>query len=152
MINVVPAQAVEPVEAPPIEIRREGQQDQHLDFRRFVHTTGAVYAFAPSIRALPQLSGELQVGAEAFVCPGGWRLREQPNLQGPILVMLGANTQVHILDGPQSADGHIWWRVRTSDGREGWVASGGLINATCLKIMPVLRLKWQGYAKDAQLA
>jgi hypothetical protein len=39
---------------------REGFADQALDFRRFVHTTGAVYAFAPSLSTLQRLgSGEL---------------------------------------------------------------------------------------------
>lgn len=41
----------------PVELRREGKPDQHLDFQRFVHTTGAVYAFAPSISALKMLAG-----------------------------------------------------------------------------------------------
>lgn len=27
-----------------------------------------------------------------------------------------------LLSGPQQADGHGWWNIRTTDGREGWVA------------------------------
>lgn len=37
---------------------RAGMADQALDVRRFVHTTGAVYAFAPSISALRQIAGD----------------------------------------------------------------------------------------------
>jgi Dyp-type peroxidase family len=39
----------------PCILRREGQEPVPLDLRRFVRTTGAVYAFAPSISALRQL-------------------------------------------------------------------------------------------------
>jgi hypothetical protein len=31
------------------------------------------------------------------------------------------DTRVTILEGPLSADGYTWWRVRADDGREGWV-------------------------------
>jgi Dyp-type peroxidase family len=41
--------------AHPCILRREGQEPVPLDLRRFVRTTGAVYAFAPSISALRQL-------------------------------------------------------------------------------------------------
>lgn len=37
-----------------------------------------------------------------------------------------SGTQVTLLDGPEYADGHTWWRVRRIDGREGWIASDGL--------------------------
>lgn len=44
----------------PVQLRRPNQPDQALDFRRFVHTTGAVYAFAPSLSTLRRLAnGEL---------------------------------------------------------------------------------------------
>jgi Dyp-type peroxidase family len=44
----------------PVELRRAGRPDEHLDFRRFVHTSGAVYAFAPSLSTLRLLAdGEL---------------------------------------------------------------------------------------------
>jgi Dyp-type peroxidase family len=41
----------------PCVLRREGEEPVRLDLRRFVRTTGAVYAFAPSIRALRRLGG-----------------------------------------------------------------------------------------------
>ncbi len=40
----------------PVELRRPNQPDVHLDFRRFVHTSGAVYAFAPALSTLRQLA------------------------------------------------------------------------------------------------
>lgn len=45
----------------PVRLAREGLEDTTLDFRRFVVTSGAVYAFAPSISTLRRLgSGQLQ--------------------------------------------------------------------------------------------
>jgi len=31
-----------------------------------------------------------------------------------------------VLYGPEDVDGHNWWRVRTTDGKEGWVPEDGL--------------------------
>jgi Dyp-type peroxidase family len=42
--------------AAPSCLHRQGLPDHQLDFRRFVHTTGAVYAFAPSLSALRRLA------------------------------------------------------------------------------------------------
>jgi hypothetical protein len=120
------------------DLRREGLPDARLDFRRFVHTTGAVYAFAPSIstlRALADGMGEdpqdgLHVGGQAFVTRRDrdpWRLRDQPGLSSRILGLLQPGTQMTLLEGPRLAHGHEWWRVRTQDGREGWVSSQGLV-------------------------
>jgi Dyp-type peroxidase family len=129
-------------EAPePVELNREDRPQAHLDFRRFVHTSGAVYAFAPSLSTLRRLAaGELggeppddvlHVGGQAFITRAGgdfsWRLREQPSLSGRILGALRPGTQMTLLEGPVPADGHLWWRIRTTDGREGWVAQGGLV-------------------------
>jgi Dyp-type peroxidase family len=124
----------------PVDLRREDRPPAALDFRRFVHATGAVYAFAPSINALRKLgNGELggdipddvlRVGGQAFITRRDgdpWRLREQPNLGGRILGLLQPGTQMTLLEGPVAADGHDWWRVETTDGRTGWVAAGGLV-------------------------
>lgn len=39
-----------------VEVRQTGMPDAHLDFRRFVHATGALYAFAPSLPVLKSLA------------------------------------------------------------------------------------------------
>ncbi len=45
----------------PIRLARTGREDANLDFRRFVQTSGAVYAFAPSISTLRRLgAGDLR--------------------------------------------------------------------------------------------
>jgi len=44
--------------AGPCVLRRQGEEPVELDLRRFVRTTGAVYAFAPSLAALRRLAGD----------------------------------------------------------------------------------------------
>jgi Dyp-type peroxidase family len=46
------------VSSHPSILRREGMEPERLDLRRFVHTTGAVYAFAPSLTTLAQLGDD----------------------------------------------------------------------------------------------
>jgi Dyp-type peroxidase family len=123
----------------PVELRREARPDAHLDFRRFVHTSGAAYAFAPSLTTLRKIAtgefgeepdGGLHVGGKAFVTRKDrlpWRLREQPGLGGKIIGLLQPGTEVTLLEGPRPADGHDWWRVQAKDGRQGWVAADGLV-------------------------
>ena len=41
----------------PCVLRRQGEEPVQLDLRRFVRTTGAVYAFTPSLPALRRLAG-----------------------------------------------------------------------------------------------
>lgn len=118
---------------------RSGQPDAALDFRRFVHTTGAIYAFAPSLNTIRGLAnGEivplpddtLHVGDTAFVQRAGGlplRLRDKPTVSGKVLSLLAPGTQLTLLEGPRSADGHPWWRVRTTDNRTGWVAGDNLL-------------------------
>lgn len=118
---------------------RSGQADTTLDFHRFVHTSGAIYAFAPSLTALRSLaSGEivppvddtLHVGDTAFVKRAGGlplRLRSQPSVSAQVLSLLAPGTQMTLLEGPRSADGHPWWRIRTTDNRTGWVAGDNLL-------------------------
>jgi hypothetical protein len=122
------------------EIRREDRPDVRLDFRRFVHTTGAVYAFSPSLSTIRKLAnGELgqdpgddvlHVGGNAFITRAensNWRLRETPGLGGKLVKMLSPGTPLSIIGGPTSKDGLDWWQVRTTDNRQGWVAATGLV-------------------------
>jgi hypothetical protein len=40
----------------PIDLHQQGKPDFQKDFQRFVHTTGTLYAFTPSITALKQMA------------------------------------------------------------------------------------------------
>lgn len=73
-------------------------------------------------------AGGLTAGASAWVTRAGGlplRLRSAPSLSGEILDRLAPGTEVTLLDGPQPADGHSWWHVRSAGG-EGWVAGEDL--------------------------
>jgi hypothetical protein len=48
-------------------------------------------------------------------------VRQAPNTTAAILGKLPDGSRVTITDGPRSADGFNWWKVRTGSGIEGWV-------------------------------
>ncbi len=73
--------------------------------------------------------GALTVGATAYVTRAGGlplRLRNGPGLNHDVVGRLEPGTGMTLLAGPQQADGHAWWQIRTTDGREGWVAGEDL--------------------------
>ncbi len=50
------------------------------------------------------------------------RLRSGAGLNHEAVDRLPPGTQMTLLEGPHQADNHAWWHIRTTDGREGWVA------------------------------
>lgn len=72
----------------------------------------------------------LAVGAAAWVRrAGGMNLRRRsgPSLGAGVHDGIAPGTKLSLLEGPINADGHVWWRIRTDDGREGWVAGEELV-------------------------
>jgi uncharacterized protein YgiM (DUF1202 family) len=70
-------------------------------------------------------AGGLGVGSMAYVTRAGGlplRLRTGAGLNSDIRDRLQPGTEMKLLEGPHQADNHAWWRIRTTDGREGWVA------------------------------
>ncbi len=55
------------------------------------------------------------------------RLHTGPDQDTEMLDGLAPSTQLTLLEGPITADTCTWWRVRTTDGREGWVAGEHLV-------------------------
>jgi SH3 domain-containing protein len=85
----------------------------------------------PAASATPQPAAApgLAVGSSAWVTREGGlplRLRSGAGLSHNVLDRLQPGTQMTLLEGPQPADNYNWWRIRTSDGREGWVAGQDL--------------------------
>ena len=82
-------------------------------------------AQAKEVAAAPATSGGLAVGGTAYVTRAGGmalRLRNGAGLNSEIAGRLHPGTEMQLLEGPRHADNHAWWRIRTTDGREGWVA------------------------------
>jgi len=72
----------------------------------------------------PASTGALTVGGAATVnTTQGDKLnvRSGPGRAFSIVARLDAGTRVTLLEGPRSADGLTWWRVRAPSGAEGWV-------------------------------
>ena len=82
-----------------------------------------------SVGASNPAPGGLAAGATAWVTRAGGlplRLRSGPSLGESVLDRLQPGSQMTLQDGPKQADGHAWWHIRTSDGKEGWVAGEDL--------------------------
>jgi uncharacterized protein YhaN len=82
-----------------------------------------------SVAASSAVAGGLTAGATAWVTRAGGlplRLRSGPSLGASVLDRLQPGSQMTLQDGPKQADGHAWWHIRTSDGKEGWVAGEDL--------------------------
>jgi uncharacterized protein YgiM (DUF1202 family) len=54
------------------------------------------------------------------------RLRTGAGLEHDVRDRLQPGTQMTLLEGPKEADNYSWWHIRTTDGREGWVAGQDL--------------------------
>jgi hypothetical protein len=82
-----------------------------------------------STAASSPAAGGLAAGVSAWVTRAGGlplRLRSGPSLGDGVIGRLQPGTQMTLQEGPKQADGHGWWHIRTSDGKEGWVAGEDL--------------------------
>lgn len=52
------------------------------------------------------------------------RLRQQPRKSGEYIRSIPEGTLMDVIDGPECADSFLWWKIRLTDGTEGWVAEG----------------------------
>jgi hypothetical protein len=73
----------------------------------------------------------LAAGCQVWVTRAGGlrlRLRSSPAIQSDNIVSrLPIGAQMELLEGPTSADGYGWWRVRTLGGQAGWAAGENLV-------------------------
>jgi len=73
--------------------------------------------------------GEIGPGVRVAVTGtqgAGLNLRAQPGTGEPVIVNAGEGTILTVVEGPQEADGYIWWKLRTEAGQEGWGAADWL--------------------------
>ena len=64
-------------------------------------------------------------------------LRATPTTQAQIVVNLVPGNQLIVTDGPQCADGYIWWQIRSANNFVGWVAEGDKSGSFIVPIMPI---------------
>jgi hypothetical protein len=55
------------------------------------------------------------------------RLRVAPGVAQETILTLEDGTRLRVTNGPQSSDGYEWWKVKTEEGQEGWVAEDWLL-------------------------
>ena len=67
-----------------------------------------------------------QIGDEVWIIGTGdssLRSRSSPSISAEVVALYRPGEILQIVGGPQIADGHTWWKVHASDGREGWCAA-----------------------------
>lgn len=76
-----------------------------------------------AVVATPVFGAVLRVGGLATIqTTQGDKLnmRLSPTLDAPVIAQLETGTHVTVTDGPRTANGFIWWKLRASNGLEGW--------------------------------
>jgi hypothetical protein len=118
-----------------------------------VSNTGAQIAPAggqPLLTPIAVSPGELGTAATPvfgrFLSPGSLaainttdgdqlNVRLAPSTTANVVTKLPDASRVTILEGPRSADGFVWWKIRTGSGIEGWVVESVDDNGTRLQTL-----------------
>lgn len=75
-------------------------------------------------------SGTLAVGGRAQVGNtggSGVNVRGGSGTGFEVILVVGDQTLLEVLEGPSEADGYVWWKVRLDDGTEGWMVQDYLV-------------------------
>jgi hypothetical protein len=77
------------------------------------------------------MAKRLGIGSVAWLDHDGGTLSHLRTLPHPAfgedIGQISTGEKLIILDGPESGEGFVWWRVRASDGREGWLPAVKLL-------------------------
>lgn len=52
----------------------------------------------------------------------GLNVRGEPSTRGQVVTSAKDGDELTVIAGPEEADQHTWWRVRTANGKEGWAS------------------------------
>lgn len=73
--------------------------------------------------------GEIGPGARVAVTGtqgSGLNLRTEPGTGAEVVINAPEGAVLTVVEGPQEADGYVWWKLRTDEGEEGWGAADWL--------------------------
>lgn len=77
------------------------------------------------------MAKRLGIGSVAWLAHDGGALSHLRTLPHPAfgedIGQISTGERLIILDGPEAGEGFVWWRVRASDGREGWLPAVELL-------------------------
>jgi hypothetical protein len=60
----------------------------------------------------------------------GLNLRARPTTSSRLVATIKEGAKLLILEGPERADGYVWWQVQTEAGNTGWAAEKWLVLST----------------------
>lgn len=87
---------------------------------------------APAPRLVCNLDARLRVGDRAERNgQSNLNLRNAAGLNGAKIGSIAPGTVVQVLEGPRSASGFKWYKIRTAGRAEGWVAESGNVGGKC---------------------
>ena len=99
--------------------------DGHVYWARLWHPQARLPATpTPSPTPTPTPVPTLGPGGRARVDAQTLNVREAPSTTAKRVGVLLQNDVVEVIDGPRSANGYRWWKVRSEKGLVGWVAEG----------------------------
>lgn len=83
---------------------------------------------APSDQPPTPVPGQVSIGAQVQITNtggDGLRLRTEPGLETQVLFLGAEGETFKVSDGPQEADGYIWWYLEGQDNpsRSGWAVT-----------------------------
>jgi len=67
-------------------------------------------------------SRSFSIGDSVYIDTNGINIRTSPGTSSSVVTVLYTNETAEVVDGPQSADGYVWYRLRSNRGT-GWGAS-----------------------------
>lgn len=76
--------------------------------------------------APPSDTGGIEPGINVVVRgvnPDGLNIRRRPTTSSRVLQVVNDDTVLEVIDGPETGEDYVWFKVRTRRGTEGWTVS-----------------------------
>ena len=98
-----------------------------------IQTATPTVVLPSSSTAQPTPFTEIASGATVTVegtLGAGLNLRAEPSTGAAIVITVKEGNSLVVVEGPKEADGLVWWKLRTPEGKEGWGAAKYLVLKT----------------------